>query len=124
MLVRRAFQLLKVSVARNRRSLTLMISCPAAALDCTGGKAKLATAKKVARPAARRKRILALGSATFAIRSGTAATVKLKLNRTARKLLARGRIKGKLTLSVGDSPAKPLLTTRDLTIRPPARKRR
>ena len=125
-LVRRRARLLKVKVARTGRSLIVTIACPAGALRCANGTAGLKTATKVTRPAAQKKtrKVRALGRARFSIPSGSTKKVTLRLNRIAIKLLAKGRLRVRLTLSVPNRPARPLLTTKTLTIKRPARRRR
>ena len=120
-LARSAATLISSKLAGNGKSLALKIACPSGSLDCLNGVATLKTQKKLAkrqskRSRAKKKRLL-LGSATFSIASGQTVTVRLKLNSTARKLLSRGPVKARLTLTVPDGASPRLTSAKSLTMK-------
>lgn len=110
-----------VTVDRHGR-VTIKLACPASAAGNCKGRDTLKTAGRVTAPrlvAAKRKaKILRLGTGTFTIPAGKSAKVTIKLNKTARKLLAkRHTLKVKETVVAHDLANKPVTTTGSLKLK-------
>jgi PKD repeat protein len=103
-------------------ALTLQIGCPAGEASCSG-RAELKTAAAVAasaaakRTARAKRRVLALGSASFTVAGGRTAAVTLKLSAAGRRLLARAkRLKVVLTVLARDAAGNRTTVRRTLTL--------
>lgn len=104
--------------------LTLTVGCPGGESSCSGT-VTLETAKAVAAKRGKRKakKVLTLGSASFSVRGGAQAVVRVKLSRAARKLLAHGKLKVKLVVRAQDAAGNTGTSTRALTLKPPPPKK-
>jgi hypothetical protein len=102
-------------------SVTLNVGCPGGESSCSGT-VTLETASAVAAAKrGRHKRVLTLGSASFAAAGGQQVLVRVRLSSAARRLLRRGALKVKLLVRAQDAAGNVSTSTRRLTLklRPP-----
>jgi hypothetical protein len=97
-----------------RARVTLVLGCAASAPGPCAGSVVLKTARAVAAQR-RRKRVLALGRASFSIAPGKTAKVRVKVGKAGLRALRRA---GRLSVRAAITSSNAAKTTKTFTLRP------